>query len=84
MGAIKGGAAYSKFRQGKALSRGQAILAMCYVCNGQNEGGVDCLGRSCPLYQFMPYRADVARERKTKRLEKQSGGSGALSMVGVE
>ena len=44
------------FLDGKPLTRKQAVLAQCYVCNGEEEGGEDCLGESCPLYQYFPYR----------------------------
>lgn len=57
MGYLKGQLEYKKWREGKLLTRKEAILAQCYVCNGEEEGGVDCLGKeSCPLYQFFPYR----------------------------
>jgi hypothetical protein len=60
---MKGQKQYEQFKSGKSLTPKQAILAQCYVCNGENEGGVDCLGVSCPLYQFMPYR-----EGRTKKV----------------
>lgn len=47
---------YEKFKAGKSLTRHEAILAQCYLCNGEDEGGVDCVTVSCPLYGFMPYR----------------------------
>ncbi len=56
MAIIKGCRDYEKFKKGETLTLKQAILAQCYVCNGIEEGGEDCRGRSCPLYQFMPYR----------------------------
>ncbi len=62
---IKGQRQFEAFQAGKPLSFKGAILAQCYVCNGSEEGGEDCLGVSCPLYQFMPYRK--GREKKAKK-----------------
>ncbi len=45
MGKIKGQAEYKKFEEGKPLSRKQAILAQCGVCNGFEAE--DCLGMDC-------------------------------------
>lgn len=56
MAGKKGLREYRKFKEGESLTRGEAILAQCYVCNGMDEGGEDCKDKSCPLYQFMPYR----------------------------
>jgi hypothetical protein len=54
---IKGASQYRQFQQGKSLTRKDAILAQCYVCNGQEESAEDCRGaKSCPLYQYSPYR----------------------------
>lgn len=54
---MKGKAAVNKWKVGKRLTRGEAILAQCYVCNGGHLGSnKDCKGLSCPLYQWMPYR----------------------------
>ncbi len=53
MGRVKGQKEYEKFRSGARLTRKEAIAALCYECNGFEEGNVDCEGRSCPLYQFM-------------------------------
>lgn len=52
---LRGGREYERYKKGETLSHKQAILAQCFVCNGLEEGGEDCLGKSCPLYQFMPY-----------------------------
>ena len=58
MGQIKGANQYSKFKQGKPLTRKQAMLANCYQCNGENEGREDCKGgETCPLYQYFSYRS---------------------------
>lgn len=68
---MKGSKQYEKFQRGEPLTFKQAILAQCYVCNGESEGGEDCQGISCPLYQFMPYRKgrqkkQLTQEQKTK------------------
>jgi hypothetical protein len=50
---IKGAIELKRFKEGKLLTRKQAILAQCYECNGYEAE--DCLGVSCPLYQWSPY-----------------------------
>jgi len=62
MGKIKGRKQYEKFKVGNPLSRKEAILAQCYVCNGEEEGVEDCKGFSCPLYQFHGDRAKQVLE----------------------
>lgn len=62
---MKGQRQHEAFKAGKPLTPKQAILAQCFVCNGENEGGEDCLGVSCPLYQYMPYRK--GRQKKAGR-----------------
>ena len=66
MGIIKGQREYKKFEEGKPLSRKQAILAQCGICNGFEDE--DCLGTSCPLYQWSPYN----KKRKYGLLDKQN------------
>jgi len=57
MAGIKGKALYLKWREGKKLTRGEALLAHCYICNGADEGGEDCLSdETCPSYQYFPYK----------------------------
>ena len=56
MGMIRGQKEYFKFVAGSKLTWKEQVLAHCYQCNGGKEGGVDCHGESCPLYQNMPYR----------------------------
>lgn len=56
MGKIKGQLEYQKFKEGKLLTRKEAILAQCYICNGGEGSSEDCMGDSCPLYQYQPYR----------------------------
>lgn len=67
---IKGQRQYEAFKAGKPLSFKGAILAQCFTCNGELEGGEDCLGVSCPLYQYMPYRR--GRVKKTVSPEKRA------------
>ena len=56
MGALKGKREFKKWKDKKRLTRKEAILATCYICNGYEEGGVDCKGKdNCPLYQYFPY-----------------------------
>ena len=61
MGQIKGLREYKKFENGDRLTRKQAILAQCYMCNGFEASNEDCKGRSCPLYQYQPYHNKVKR-----------------------
>jgi len=62
---MKGQKDYEKFQRGEPLTFKQAILAQCYVCNGEDEGGEDCLGVGCPLYQYMPYRKGRQKKQLT-------------------
>jgi hypothetical protein len=56
MGMIKGKSQYKKWQEGKKLTRREAIIANCYICNGLEESNVDCKGsKSCPLYLYAPY-----------------------------
>ena len=53
MGAKIGRSQYAKFKDGGSLSPKQAIIAQCFVCNGEGEGSSeDCRGLSCPLYPY--------------------------------
>lgn len=66
MGITKGQLEYQRFLRGEKLTRKQAILAQCFVCNGEEEGSrKDCSGISCPLYQWFPYRKKVLKAAKT-------------------
>ena len=57
MGILKGQKEYERFNEGESLTRKQAILAQCYVCNGQKDSGTDCGGeKTCPLYGHSPYQ----------------------------
>ena len=60
---MRGKREYERFKRGEPLSHKQAILAQCYACNGLDEGGEDCKGASCPLYQHMPYRAGRVKKQ---------------------
>jgi hypothetical protein len=74
MGAIKGSKEYKKFKEGKPLTRKQAISAHCYECNGLDEGREDCKGYSCPFYQFYPYRQGKGTDRpKKSKCERENG-----------
>jgi len=73
---IKGHAEYQRFQKGQKLGHKAALLAQCYVCNGENEGGEDCKGQSCPLYQHMPYnpkRNRVVQTEAQKAASKRLG-----------
>jgi hypothetical protein len=53
---IKGFYQFRRFLNGETLSRKDVILAHCFMC-GLQDGPEDCLGtKSCPLYQYFPYR----------------------------
>ena len=77
---------YEKFKKGQSLTPKQAILAQCYVCNGESEGGGDCLAVTCPLYQYMPYRKNrqkkqLSSEQKAKVVEGFKRRPDAVSLV---
>lgn len=55
MGLVKGQLEYRKFEEGKHLSRKQAMLAMCFSCNGFEDSNTDCGGNSCALYPYHPH-----------------------------
>lgn len=60
MGKVKGQLQCRKWRKNKSakLTRKEAILANCYICNGEEESAIDCKGeKSCPLYQYHPHRS---------------------------
>ena len=56
MGVIRGQTEYRRFKAGEKLTRKQAMLALCFECNGQEDSRCNCLGVSCPLYGYHPYR----------------------------
>ena len=72
MGYVKGQVEYEYFlKDGKCRSFLRAIKAHCYVCNGMEEGGVDCLGKNCPLYQYFPYKG----KKGTRRIDGTEPGT---------
>jgi len=56
MGLIKGQIEYKKWKDGKKLTRGEAMSAMCYQCNGMEQSNEDCQGKNCPMYPYQPYK----------------------------
>jgi len=76
MGKIKGQSEYKKFEEGKPLTRKEAILAQCYICNGLDEGGIDCrCGERCPLYAYFPFKGKKVRSSKENRSLTPESGS---------
>ncbi len=73
MAKVKGQVEYDRWKNGEKLTRSEAILAMCYDCNGFGEGGVDCMGEDdCPLYKFMSYgKYNKTNNPVKERSEKQ-------------
>jgi len=74
MGILKGQLEYQKYKEGKSLTRKEAILAMCYECNGMEESGEDCMKdcdgeNNCPLYQYHPHRSRKKRVMTLAQLE---------------
>ncbi len=63
---VKGAMEFKRFKDGKSLTRKQAILAQCYECNGYEAQ--DCLGNSCPLYTYHPYRKVSNLTPQTKKI----------------
>jgi hypothetical protein len=58
---LQGGKEYKKFMDGKKLTRKEVMLAHCYECmGGYDEGKQDCLSKSCPMYQYYPYKEVLA------------------------
>ena len=68
MGKIKGQTEYEKFLRGETLTKSKAIKAQCYMCNGFENSNEDCQGKSCPLYQFSPYKG-VKKRKESKNEE---------------
>ncbi len=63
-------AAYEKFKKGKPLTRKQAMGAQCFECNGFSTlPAHDCLGVSCPLYQWSPWGRSRVSEVKKPSLQ---------------
>lgn len=55
---VKGKLEYTRWEKGVVLTPKQAILAQCYHCMGEFDGGKqDCGGeKTCPLYKYYPYQ----------------------------
>lgn len=69
MGKLKGQREYKKFLDSGSLSPKQAIIAQCYVCNGEEEGsGEDCKGENCPLYGFFRKWVSRGRQKRSKSI----------------
>lgn len=79
MAKIKGQSQYEKFKSGAKLTRREAILAQCYVCNGEEEGVEDCRAKDCPLYQYRPNKGKSRPESGTFMDDKSKriGSAGA-------
>ena len=57
MGLLKGQTEYRKWEKGKKLTRKEAMLALCYQCNGMEDSASDCRGGGfCPVYEYSPYK----------------------------
>lgn len=77
---IKGAKEYHNWKEGKTLTRKQAMLAQCYVCNGEEESRVDCQSKdSCPMYQYFPHKH---KKRVLKTILQMSGDTlGVRAMI---
>lgn len=57
------------------MSSHQAILAMCYECNGLEESNNDCMQDEengllkCPLYRYHPHRPKKKMPATPQQLE---------------
>ena len=70
MSKIIGQKEYEKFKSGLLLSYLEAILAQCFVCNGQESSAADCQAQgTCPLYQFQPYNPNKKKSAKRTPLK---------------
>lgn len=64
MGVIKGQTEHRKWKNGKRLTRRQAILANCFICNGMEDSREDCMAEaSCPIYIYSPYGNPTSLKR---------------------
>jgi hypothetical protein len=78
---IAGGREYKKFLMGEPLTRKEAMLAQCYVCNGEEESGEDCKADSCPLYEYHPHkgkRGKVTEDNANEGAGEAPRGSGRV------
>ena len=63
----KGKREYEKHLRREQVTRTEAMLAMCYQCQGYYKDGVsDCTNESCPLYPYMPYGTAQHRAKKPR------------------
>jgi hypothetical protein len=69
MGKIKGQKEYMKFKEGSRLTRKEAMLAMCYQCNGFEDSREDCRGANCPMYEYAPYHGKKKAKEPKEALE---------------
>ena len=54
---FQGQDAYKRFINNKRITRKEAMLAKCYECmSGYESGKRDCMGKTCPLYLYYPYK----------------------------
>ena len=55
---------YIRYLQGEAITRKEAMLAMCYQCsNLYLDGRLDCENKTCPLYPYMPYAKQTGQKQ---------------------
>jgi len=65
-----------KYRSGEQITLGQAVLANCAECMGWYVDGMrDCECPECPIYHWMPYRAERRAKTRAKR-EKNTNTKG--------
>ena len=54
---LRGHTQFIKFKNGETLTRTEAMKAKCYECMGYFlDGAMDCEVKTCPMYQYMPYK----------------------------
>ncbi len=75
-GGFRGKKELLKHLNDEKVTKGEAIIAKCYECNGYYiDGKADCKMPDCPLYPYMIYRE--GGPRKVKNLsEKQRKDAG--------
>jgi len=66
---------------GATLSKGAAISAKCYECQGYYIDGVmDCQNSSCAIYLYHPYNPNKTRMKATRVLSEQEKQARAARM----
>jgi hypothetical protein len=69
MGKMRGQKEYEKFKEDEPLTMKGSIKAMCYMCNGEEDGSnEDCQGTACPLYTYFKRWMRYKRSRGDKGL----------------